>query len=92
MIHDWNGQESIAILRSIRKAAPRNAKLLLIEELIPDDPGPHWSKTLDILMLSLLGGAQRTRQEYQALFKAAGCSLVRVVDTGGISILEAVPV
>ncbi len=41
-------------------------------------------------MLSLLGGAQRTRQEYAALLKAAGFSLVRVVDTGGISILEAV--
>lgn len=92
VIHDWNDHESIAILRAIRKAAPRHAKLLLIEELIPDDPGPHWSKTLDILMLSLLGGAQRTRQEYAALFKAADFSLVRVVDTGGISILEAVPV
>jgi len=92
VIHDWNDHESIAILRAIRKAAPRHAKFLLIEELIPDDPGPHWSKTLDILMLSLLGGAQRTRQEYAALFKAADFSLVRAVDTGGISILEAVPV
>jgi len=93
VIHDWADPESIAILRAIRKAAPPHAKLLLIEQLIPDDPGPHWSKTLDILMLSLLGGAQRTRQGYVALFKVAGLSLVRVVDTGAdISILEAVPV
>ncbi len=93
VIHDWNDQESIAILRAIRKAAPRHAKLLLIEQLIPDDAEPHWSKTLDILMLSLLGGAQRTHQEYAALLKAAGFSLVKVVDTGAdVSILEAVPV
>ena len=74
-------------------ARQHRAKLLLIEQLIPDDAGPHWSKTLDILMLSLLGGAQRTHQEYAALLKAAGFSLVKVVDTGAdISILEAVPV
>jgi hypothetical protein len=92
VIHDWGDKEAVAILKAIRRAAPSHAKLLLIEQIIPDDPGPHWSKTLDIHMLALLGGRQRTRQEYEDLFVRAGFSFEREVDTpAGISILEAAP-
>jgi hypothetical protein len=92
VIHDWGDEEAVAILKAIRRAAPPQAKLLLIERIIPNDPGPHWSKTVDIHMLTLLGGRQRTRQEYEMLFNRAGFSFVREIDTAaGISILEAVP-
>ncbi len=91
VIHDWSDAESVLILKAIRRAAPLHAKLLLIEEMIPEDPGPAWSKMLDIHMLTLIGGKQRTRQEYEALFEAAGFSFKREIDTGaGISILEAI--
>jgi hypothetical protein len=61
--------------------------------MVPDDPGPHWSKTLDVNMLALLGGKQRTRGEYETLLDKAGFSFEREIDTGAdISILEAVPV
>jgi hypothetical protein len=90
VIHDWSDAESVSILKAIRRAAPSHARLLLIEEMVPDDPGPAWSKMLDIHMLALIGGKQRTRREYEALFDAAGFSLKREIDTGaGISILEA---
>jgi|APFre7841882724_1041349.scaffolds.fasta_scaffold47145_1 hypothetical protein len=90
VIHDWNDAESISILKAIRRAAPSHARLLLIEEIVPDDPGPAWSKMLDIHMLALIGGKQRTRREYEALLDAAGFSFKREIDTGaGISILEA---
>jgi len=90
VIHDWSDAESVSILKAIRRAAPSHAKLLLIEEVVPDDPGPAWSKMLDIHMLALIGGKQRTRREYEALFGAAGFSFKREIDTGaGISILEA---
>ena len=47
---------------------------------------------LDILMLALLGGRQRTRQEYQTLLERSGFRLARQIDTrAGISILEATP-
>lgn len=92
VIHDWGDEESVAILQAIRRAAPSHAKVLLIEQIIPNDPGPHWSKMLDIHMLTLVGGKQRTRQEYEALFNSAGFSFEREIDTGAdISILEAVP-
>ena len=90
VIHDWSDAESVSILKAIRRAAPSHAKLLLIEEMVPDEPGPAWSKMLDIHMLALIGGKQRTRREYEALFDAAGFSFKREIDTGaGISILEA---
>lgn len=92
VIHDWGDAESVAILRAIRRAAPSHSKVLLIEQIIPDDPGPHWAKMLDIHMLTLLGGKQRTRQEYEALFDRAGFSFEHEIGTGAdISILEAVP-
>jgi hypothetical protein len=91
VIHGWGDAEAVAILQAIRRVAPTHARVLVIEQLIPNDPGPHWSKMLDIHMLTLVGGRQRTRQEYAALFKTAGLSLAREVDTGAdISILEAV--
>ena len=90
IIHDWGDEESVAILQAVRRAAPPQAKLLLIEMLVPDDPGPDWSKMLDIHMLTLFGGRQRTQQEYEALLDQSGFVLEREIDTGaGISILEA---
>lgn len=90
VIYDWSDAKAVSILKAIRRAAPSHAKLLLIEQMVPDDPGPAWSKMLDIHMLALIGGKQRTRREYEALFDAAGFSFKREIDTGaGITILEA---
>jgi O-methyltransferase len=91
IIHDWGDEEAVAILKAIRRAAPSHARLLVIEQMVPDDPGPHWSKMVDIHMLTLVGGRQRTCQEYAALFESAGFCFEREIDTGAdISILEAV--
>ncbi len=89
IIHNWGDKEAIAILKAVRSAAPPLAKLLLIETIVPDGPGPDWSKMLDIHMLALLGGRQRTRQEYEALLDQSGFRLEREIDTdAGIAILE----
>lgn len=90
VIHDWADAESIAILKAIRQAAPSHATLLIIETILCTDPGPDWAKTLDIHMLTWLGGRQRTRQEYETLLHASGFELQREIDTNaGVSILEA---
>lgn len=90
IIHDWPDEEAVAILKAIRQAAPPHARLLLIEQMISEEPGPHWSKMLDIHMLALLGGRQRSLQEYQNLLEQAGFRLEREIPTfADISILEA---
>jgi hypothetical protein len=60
IIHDWADEQAVAILRAVRHAAPSHATILLIESLIPNDPGPDWSKMVDIHMLALVGGRQRS--------------------------------
>jgi hypothetical protein len=92
VIHDWDDKDSAKILRAIRRAAPPHARLLLIEALLPDDPGPNWPKTLDIVML-IIGGRQRTLVEYEALLDQTGFSMMREIATpAGVSIIEAAPV
>jgi hypothetical protein len=91
VIHDWDDEKSEAILRALRAAAPDHATLLLLETIVPDEAGPHWAKTLDVLMLAITGGLQRTAQEYEALLARSGFQMKRVIDTPtGISIVEAV--
>jgi hypothetical protein len=92
VIHDWGDDEAARILQAIRQAAPAHARLLVIESLIPDDPGPSWAKVLDVLMLTVLTGRQRTEHEYEELLGAAGFQLERVIPTfANVSILEAAP-
>jgi hypothetical protein len=92
VLHDWDDEQACAILRSVRSAAPAHAKLLVVEVIVPDEPGPSWAKTLDIWML-VIGGKQRTRREYEELLSRAGFCFIREIDTGaGTSIIEAAPV
>lgn len=91
VVHDWDDDQALAILKGVRRAAPPAGKLLLIEAVIPDVAGPDSARMLDIHMLALLGGRQRTTDEYAYLLRGAGFGLVRTVETrGGVSILEAV--
>lgn len=91
VIHDWNDKESLAILSAVRRAAPAQAKLLLIESIVPDKPGPNWPQMLDINMMALLTGRQRTVAEYEQLFDAAGFHLAKAIPTSAnVSIIEAV--
>lgn len=92
IIHDWPDAESIKILSAIRRAMPAQARVLVIETVVPDGPGPHLSKELDIVMMAIPGGMERTRDEYANL--AANCALrfERMVETlSPYSILEMVP-
>ncbi len=83
VIHDWNDAESVAILQAVRRAAPPHAKLLLIELLVPEDTGAHVAKALDIEMLVMTSGKERTRAEYAEIYQAAGFRLEEVIATPG---------
>jgi hypothetical protein len=90
VIHDWPDKEAVAILQAIRQAAVPGATLFLIEAVVPPGAEPDWSKMLDIHMLTLLGGKQRTLKEYEALLRQADFEFKKEIDTGtGISIIEA---
>ena len=91
VIHDWADDKATQIFAAIRRAAPRHARLLIIETVVSDAPGPHFSKTLDVIMLAITGGRERTVPEYQALIDGAGFRISRVIQTRSQhSIVEAV--
>jgi hypothetical protein len=90
VIHDWDDERSVAILRSCRDALEGDAKVVLVESVIEAGNAPSWAKFLDVQMLVMNGGRERTVQEYHRLFAAAGLRLTRVIPTGAEdSLIEA---
>ncbi|AKK28186.1 methyltransferase [Mycobacterium sp. EPa45] len=93
IIHDWPDGDAVRILQTVRNAARRGARVLLIEFVIPDHDRNFHGKWVDIEMLVVANARERTTAEYRHLLDKAGLRLTRVVDTvGPISILEAVAV
>lgn len=93
VIHDWDDGRAVAILRNCRKAMLPNAKVLVAETLIPPGDEPNHIKGIDVVMLAVTGGLERTEAQYASLFNAAGLRLERVIQTSGpISIIEGSPV
>jgi len=91
IIHDWPDEESIRILSAIRRAMPERARVLVIETVVPETPGPHLSKELDICMMALPGGMERTQNEYASLAAKCSLRLERMVETlSPYSVLEMV--
>src|ERR1700731_3542071 len=77
IIPDWNDEESTRILKNLRRSAPVHAKLFLVEGVIRDDSQPNFVKVLDIHMMTLLIGKQRTRQEFEKFLAGADFRLER---------------
>jgi hypothetical protein len=91
IIHDWSDDDAVTILRAVRQAAPEDSTLLLFEFVIPEDPGEFEASDIDVYMLALVGGRERSLPEYDELLTKAGWRLQRSVPTPVQSILEAVP-
>jgi O-methyltransferase/methyltransferase family protein len=93
VIHDWDHDHAITILRNCRQAmGDRGCRLLLIESVIPEGNELHPGKLLDYIMLLCFGGQERTEGEYDSLLREAGLRLNRVAPTASyVSIIEAVP-
>jgi hypothetical protein len=92
IMHDWNDEQCLTILGHCRKAMKPDARLLIVEMVLPPGDAPHPGKILDMVMLVLVGGLERTEAEYAHLLDKAGFRLNRVVATQSpVSVVEAVP-
>jgi hypothetical protein len=93
VIHDWDDEKAVWILTNCREAMPDSAKLLLIEAVVPKRAREQAGAVrMDLHMLTLLHGRERTAREYQALLAAARLELQRVVPAlpvAGLCVLEA---
>jgi ubiquinone/menaquinone biosynthesis C-methylase UbiE len=82
IIHDWDDERAMAILKQCHKVMPDNGKLLVAEKVIPPGNEPFMGKFFDLHMLVMTsGGRERTEAEYRALFEKAGFKLTRIVPT-----------
>ena len=81
VIHDWDDTQGSAILRHCAQAMAQDGKILVIEALIPPGNDPSPVKLLDLQMLVMTGGRQRTEEEYRQLYAAAGLRLLRILPT-----------
>jgi hypothetical protein len=93
ILHDFDDETAHTILRNCRAAMPKNARLLIIEAIIPPGNKPFAQKLIDLEMLMMTpGGRERTETEYRRLLETAGFRLNRIIPTiSPLSLIEAIP-
>jgi hypothetical protein len=92
IIHDWDDERASKILENCRDAVNPGGKVLLCEVVLPGRNEPSLVNLIDLEMLAMSGGQERTEQEYRNLLESSGLRLHAVYPAAvGMSILEAVP-
>lgn len=81
ILHDWDDRDAVRILRRCREQMAPEHRLFVVEQVIPDDLMPHPARLLDLHMLVLLGGRERTEAQWRALFGQADLRLARITST-----------
>ena len=92
VVHDWDDDRAVTVLRKCRKAMVSNGRLLIVDMIVPETASPSFSKLLDLNMMVMTGGRERTKAEFHALLDAADYRLTRIIPTmAPQSIIEARP-
>ena len=90
IIHDWDDDRALTILRNIKQAMKPGGRVILLEALLQPANQPDLSKLIDLEMLLLPGGRERNEDEFRSLFDRAGFRLTRVIPTKSpLAIIEA---
>ncbi len=92
ILHDWNDAQVLHLLRNCRRAIRDHGKLVHIGTVLKPSNEPDFGKWLDLTMLVLLPGRERTEAEFRELYAAAGFHLTQVIETDGPIIVEGVAV
>lgn len=88
ILHDWDDERCVKILSNCRAAMGKSGRVLVVDSVVPPGNGPGYVKLLDIEML-VIGGRERTKAEFAAVFRMAGLKLTRVIATKSpLSIVE----
>jgi len=92
VLHDWTDEQALPILANCRRAIADDGRLVIVEAVLSPGDTPHHGKMMDLLMLTVTGGLERTAEQFQALLARAGFDLVSVIPTSTHqSIVEAAP-
>jgi hypothetical protein len=92
VIHDWDDDRAITILGNCRRAMTRSSRVLLVDMIVPDAGSASFSKLLDLNMLVMTGGQERTEPEFRTVLDASGYTVTKIVPTmAPQSVIEAIP-
>jgi ubiquinone/menaquinone biosynthesis C-methylase UbiE len=92
ILHDWTDDQAVRLLRAIRSEIPPTGRLLIIDAVLPPGDTPHFGKLLDLTMMAMLPGRERTEEEFADVLARAGFELERVIETAApTSLIEARP-
>jgi len=91
IIHDWNDEAALQILKNCRRAIHPDGRLLIVDAVLTRSTDPS-SALMDMLMMVLTSGRERTESEFRSLLEEAGFSMLRVIRSAGVSIIEGRPV
>jgi hypothetical protein len=91
-LHDFSDEDVVTILSNCARNMTDGDRLLVVEQLLPSDRAPHPNRTMDMVMMFLLGGAQRTEEQWRDLLQRSGLRLARSLPTPtSYTFLEATP-
>jgi SAM-dependent methyltransferase len=91
VIHDWDDDRAITILRNCRRAMTKSSRLLVVDMIVPDGASASFGKLLDLNMLVMNGGRERTKAEFCELLEIGAYKLTRIIRTRAPqSVIEAI--
>jgi hypothetical protein len=92
IVHDWDDERAVAILRNIRTAmGGKRGRVILLESVLRPGNAPDFGKIIDLEMMVMPGGRERTADEFRGLFASAGFAMTRIIPTASpLSIVEAI--
>jgi hypothetical protein len=91
ILHDWNDEGCLRLLRNCRAAIAPTGRLLVIDDVVGPSNVPDLAKWLDLSMLAITGGRERTEPEFRELFAQAGFTLTGIVPSGRTFVVEGIP-
>jgi len=90
IIHDWDDERALAILANIKKAMKPGGRIILLDSVLASSNEPDFGKLIDLEMLAMPGGRERTADEFRALFQRAGLTVTKIVPTKSpLTVIEA---
>jgi predicted O-methyltransferase YrrM len=93
VLHDWDDDQSVSILRKCRESISPDGRLLIVEAILPDGDTPHHGKLMDLLMLTVTGGVERGADQFTHLLASSGFRVAAIHPTATHqNVLEAIPV
>ena len=81
VLHDWSDEESVGLLTNVRSVAAKETRLMVVESVIPETPEFDMGKWMDLNMMVMATGRERTAAEFRDLFERAGFALEQIVPT-----------